>query len=111
MRPAYRFALASGVVGVLGLTTGAWLLWPRGHDRVQLVAPPPVEQRADPLPLRPEGVQPVGTPVVGTPDPQTQAELLDQLEDFEGERFGPSEAARRRRTRERLLRGRTMEGP
>ena len=95
MRPAARFSLAA-LGAVLLLVGGFW--WASAP-----VSTVPPRERPDLLPLRPEGLDPVAVPIVGNPTDAEQAELLDRLEAVEAEKLGASEAARRRRVRERKI--------
>ncbi len=96
MRPAYRFGIGFAVL-LVGLG-GGLLVW--------RASPGISRGRAEPAPLRPEGLEPAEVPLVGDLADEELAEQLDKLEDYERDRFGASEAMRRRRLRERLLRAR-----
>ena len=94
-------ALCVAVVGAVG-----WWMWTPRPPPPPAPVPPPIVRDGPRPPLRPDGIEAVQTPIAGDPGPEIQGAVLDQLEDYEADRFGPSEAARRRRTRERLLEGR-----
>ena len=103
MRPAYRFALASLVALLaIGAVIGTLLL-----PRDQVPGAIPADQVRQPV--RPAGIEPLAEPVVGTPTPAQQTEVLDQLEDLDARRLGATEALERRRIREHLLQKRIEE--
>jgi hypothetical protein len=83
-----RLAFVAGLATLLALGLAAALfLTPRV----------PVEPREPPLALPP------GEPVMGALDEAERTRLLDRLQEAEEERFGVTEAHRRRRLREELL--------
>jgi hypothetical protein len=88
MRPAYRVALLATIVLVALLGVGWLALGPR---------------RAGPVaaPVLPVELGPMAQPAQGEGPPVT--DMLDKLEAAEADRFGPVEAARRRRMREQLV--------
>lgn len=98
MRPSVQYALGF-VVLVVGAV--AWWGWSASSG------PAPVQL----LPLRPEGLPAVEEPIVGELSPADREVLLDELQDFEEETFGSSEAEERRRLRERILEARTAKVP
>ncbi len=105
MRPAYRYTLGFGVAVIgLGWGIGRWSAPPPPAPPVAVP-----DDHAAPLPLRPEGLQPVSEPVVGDPGPRQRSALLDELQQHDRARFGAQEAQRRRKTREQLIEGRLRE--
>lgn len=94
MRPAYRTALVALLLSGLLL---AGVLWISAHPP----APQPeVTPRTSPLTIAPGSVPP------GPPTDARVTDALDRLEEAEAARFGADEAARRRRTREQIVRQR-----
>lgn len=105
VRRSYRYALAF-LVGAsgMGLLWGAWA--PEPEPGPELAPLPVPEHRAEPRPMKIEGIEAVEVPIVGDPGAERRAQLLDEIEQDERERLGPAEAARRRRARQQLIQGR-----
>ena len=98
MRPAVQYAIAFAV-----LVGGAGAWW--------AMSGPPPQEPVELLPLRPDGLPVAEEPIVGAMSDEERAALLDELEDFEAERYGASEASERRALREQMLRARTKGQP
>lgn len=97
IRPEAQVAIGFGVLVVAGV---AWWF---------LSATPPAP--VDPLPLRPDGLEPVEQPIVGEMSDAQRGKLLDELEAYEAARYGATEAARRRHLREQMLEAKTRKAP